>query len=149
LQEIAGAGAVGGGRAYGVCRCAGAESEGVERCTFSQALGQARVVCGDGYALTVRARLRQGRPRVLAPSLLRMCGAGPAATSLACQVRLIIYVRYMMMVMVQCAVMYCTSCQVHAHHDNGGCAAEYMSCVGLLLFISARGGRSTFAVYCA
>jgi len=59
-QEIAGAGAVGGGRAYGVCRCVGAESEGAERCTFSQALGQARVVCGDGYALTVRARFRLG-----------------------------------------------------------------------------------------
>jgi len=51
---------VGGGRAYGVCRCVGAESEGAERCTFSQALGQARVVCGDGYALTVRARFRLG-----------------------------------------------------------------------------------------
>ncbi|KAK9843435.1 hypothetical protein WJX81_002486 [Elliptochloris bilobata] len=52
LHELPGAGPVGGGRAFGVCRCQGEEREGAERCAVAQALSVARVVCDDGYALT-------------------------------------------------------------------------------------------------
>ncbi len=54
-QELTGTGSLGGGRAFGVCRCGPEELEGVERCVFTQELATSRVVCDDGYALTVRA----------------------------------------------------------------------------------------------
>lgn len=58
FQELAGAGSVGRGRAYGVCRCQGEERQGAERCVVAQSLDMARVVCDDGYTLSVR-RLRE------------------------------------------------------------------------------------------
>ena len=53
-QELTGTKSVGGGRAFSVCRCGAEELEGVERCVFTQELATSRVVCDDGYALTVR-----------------------------------------------------------------------------------------------
>ena len=66
FQELAGAGSVGRGRAYGVCRCQGEERQGAERCVVAQSLDMARVVCDDGYTLSVRRSREQHQPTCLA-----------------------------------------------------------------------------------
>lgn len=62
---------MGRGRAYGVCRCQGEEREGAERCVVAQALDMARVVCDDGYTLSVR----RSRETNQAMRLTRCCAA--------------------------------------------------------------------------